>query len=422
MNPAAWIPFEYPEAWGVSDLSLLAGTPFNCILTPAERRDVRTGAEARGLAAPADFNWSAWGEVDWRNAGELVAVRNGYWPDLSMRGATGESAGPTGDAWLDANGWLLELLRARAGKNRTIWIKSEPPENLANLQTSSYELAAAEAFAYGARRPVWIAPDLAAGLAKGNAKAASAWSALCGTIAWLEERRDWGLWPTDARLTVVSDFAGPNEYISSETLLLCARRGLPFSVVETSRLSTAALTGIKAVLYCDASPPARDQLAVLRRFVESGGLLLSARNAAIGLGGMKAASERHNRFDIMSLGRGKVAVAKAGLDDPYLLAQDAHLLMSRRWDPIRLFNAGSIQWRFVMSPDHKRGLAHLLNFSRRPAAHQVSLAPSMKVHFGILHTAGTEQPRRLSPQSEDGRIEFHVPPFTVYSAVEFELA
>lgn len=413
-QPSAWVPFEWPAEWnGPARLPLLDGTPFNCVLAPPA---LRGAAEKRGLAAP-DVAWHSWKEVNWRAPGAVVAINDALWPELQRRANT-QDAGPTGAPWLDANGWLIVYARSRAA-GVPVWIKSPPPEDVRTVRIEQLLLAASESYAFGARRPVWLPPDLASGAAAGNAAAHKDWRRLADHSAWHEAHSAMRDWPVAARLLLVSDFSGPNEFLSSETMLLAARRNLLFQPVETARLTAKDFAGRKAALYTDLAPPPPAQKELLEQFAAQGGLLIAQKSAGFAPG--KPLPDQHPRFDLAAAGKGRIALAKTEFDDPWLLAQDAHLLMSRRWDPVRLFNPGSLILHHTVSPDGARAAVHLVNYSLQPAAHNVIVqvaAPCKAARFLI---PGQAQPLPAAIEKVSGRQEIRVSPFGVYVAIELEL-
>ena len=424
MSSSQWIPFQWPATWRDADkLKLLESTPINCLLfdkdAPAE---LRSAAEANKLNCPANVDWRSWKEIDWKSPGDPVAISDGLWPALAMKASGGDNAqsGPTGAPWLDANGWLLQLLRGRA-RNKTLWLRSDPPADVAQLTPQSYTLALSEAYVYGARRPAWLAEPHATALAAGSTAAVNGWKSMMESIRWQETRRAWAEWPTFARLLVVSDYAGENEYNAGEVLNLSARQNLAFHPVETAQFQPQLLQGRRAVLYVDPQPFPAPMAAALQKFVEAGGLLVCMKPPAAALTGVRLSKETHARFDLFDVGKGRVAVSKAEWEDQYILAQDTHLMMSRRYDAVRLFNAGSLTYFHTASPDGKRWLIHLLNYTGRGAAHQVSLQTWQKVKSATFHSLESAQPQALPVQRETGQPEVYLPRFSVYSAVELEL-
>lgn len=426
MAPDRWIPFEWPATWRDPSLfALLDGSPVNCLLLPPDApSSIREAAAGKGLDCPEKIPWSLIKEINWKSKEPLLAIKDAFWPELSRKtgGAAADTseAGPTGAPWLDANGWLIQLARARAPE-RTLWIRSDPPDNPDRLSASNYQLAAAEAWTYGARRPLWLAPAHAAQVAAGNEQALQTWRQLQKTVAWTEQRLKWQTWKPFARLVALSDYSGPNEYTASETLILAARRNLAFLPCETGKFAPATLRGMRAVLYIDDQELPATATAALEQFLRAGGLVLSLKKPAAAFKGRGPIDEPHPRFDVFRYGKGRLAVAKGDYDDPYLLAQDAHLLMSRRYDSVRLFNAGSIQWFHTASPDGLRWLVHLVNYSRWGAAHQVTLQSWQAIRSARLHSPETAEPQALEVHRETGHQEFYLPRFAVHASVELEL-
>jgi hypothetical protein len=414
-QPSAWVPIEWPAEWNdPARLSLLDGTPFNCVLAPLAMRDA---AAKRGLAAP-DIAWRSWKEVNWRAPGDVVAINDAFWPELQRKSDSGQDAGPTGAPWLDANGWLILYARSRAA-GAPVWIKSPPPEETPTPRTEQLLLAASEACAFGALRPAWLPSDLASGVASGNSAALATWRRIWQHAAWHEARSAMRHWPVASSLLLVSDFTGPNEFLSSETMLLAARRNLLFQPVETSRLTAKDLSGRKAVLYVDRQPPALAQKKLLEQFAGQGGLLIAQKSPGFAPG--KPLPGRHPRFEIAAAGKGRIALARSEFDDPWVLAQDTHLLMSRRWDPVRLFNPGSLIIHYTVAPGGARGAVHLLNYTLQPVSHDVIVqiaAPCKAARFLI---PGRPQPLAASIERVSGRQEIRVAAFSVYLAVELEL-
>lgn len=418
-TPADWIPFEWPSAWkDAASLRLLERSPLNCILFEKDAAaEVRAEAGKR-FACPA-VAWRKAGEVDWRAPGELIALGDGVWPDLAVKSREsggGLEAGPTGAPWLDANGWLIQMARERGG-GRPVWIRSE---TAVDASVDGMLLALHEACAYGAWRPLALKPELASGLKAGSAAAMAAWEKLLAAVRWQASKKAENAWAPFARLLVVSDFAGPNEYNAFEVLNLAARRGLAFRVAERGKFAAAQLSGIQAVLYVDAQPMEAAMAAAMKGFAERGGLVLAMNEPARAFGALTPLAEAHPRFELFRCGKGRVAVSRKPWDDQYLLAQDAHLLMSRRYDAVRLFNAGSLVGYHTVSADGARWLVHLLNYTRTAAAHEVSLQTWARVRAARFEAPGVA-PRTLTVDRETGRSELALPKIEICARVELEL-
>jgi hypothetical protein len=351
--------------------------------------------------------------MDWENPGPRVAIGDAHWPALG--GAANNpstradaDAGPTGTPWLDANGYLVLLARARAA-GKPVWLRSAPPEKPETIRPESYRLAFAEAAAYGAVRPIWLAPHHASELLAGRP---AWWTRLLEEAAWWKQRCAWGAWRCPAKLLIVSDFSGANEFLATETLLLAARRNLVFEPVERARLGADHLKDRVAILWLDDVPPP----ALLTAFVLNGGHLITRQHRI----STRPAPESHERFRLQRAGKGRISLATAAWDDPWLLAQDVHLLVSRRYDPVRIFNGGSLQFHITEEPGGARKMVYLLNYTLRPSWNLVTLAVESSIRNARVHSPGQEPAAPAKIHGVDGRTEIEIPQFAIALAVELE--
>jgi hypothetical protein len=417
-----WIPIEWPASWRAEQLGLLRDTPFNALAFKDQPpAGVAEAAQAAGINVPP-LVWKAWKEIDWARSEGVLAIGDGFWPAYSYKGLADGSAGPTGEPWLDANGWLYLYARARAGE-RAVWVRSDPPEDPRTVRQPHLHLLLAEAFAYGGRRPLWLPPEFATALAAGNDQAVGDWKKLVDLARWLQQREAWHSWPAVAPLIVLSDFSGDNEYLAGETMLLAARKQIPFRPVPVAQAQASDLAGRRAVLYLDQAPPTPKLLALLTAFATTGGLVLAGPASAKAFAGLRpAAAHPHPRFDVLALGRGRVALSRAAFDDAWTLADDTHLLMSRRFDPARLFNGGLLHTHTAASPDGKRTLVHIVNYGTEPFFQVVALQLTRPVRSAKIHIPGTLESKSVEIGGDPARPEVLIPHFSVYLAVELEHA
>ena len=143
------------------------------------------------------------------------------------------------------------------------------------------------------------------------------------------------------------------------------------------------LDGIKAVVYTDTQPlPAE-----LERWRKSGGVVIGP-----------------------------------GLSDPYAIAAETHLKLGRKHDLLRLWNAGSMNLHYTESPDGAKRLIHLINYSTRAPASEVTLGLATAFKRARMHTF--QYAKDLKPvipaPAEGSGIELVLPPFSVFAAIEVE--
>lgn len=123
-------------------------------------------------------------------------------------------------------------------------------------------------------------------------------------------------------------------------------------------------------------------------------------------------------YELRQVGKGAVAAATDNWEDPYFLAADVHNLVRRRNDPVTLFNAGSLWEHYSVAPEGRAALLQLVGFTSQPYQ-AVSLAVAHPRRVAALYTIGAEQPTLLEPKRVEGRLEFHLPAFSYYAALEF---
>ena len=160
---------------------------------------------------------------------------------------------------------------------------------------------------------------------------------------------------------VVSDFSGDNETIGTETMNLMVRTNVPFRIIEKSKLATAPLTGYKALISVDDTMPEPAARKKLLDFAQQGGALLVSQSWK-GEGGTPT-GVAHPRLDLRKLGKGKFAVCKDEIPDPYMVARDIHVLLGRINDLSRFFNLSAFLSAHTAPPGGASALLQITNFA-----------------------------------------------------------
>ncbi|MBS1854560.1 MAG: hypothetical protein JST11_04285 [Acidobacteria bacterium] len=395
---SAATPFRWPGSWTTPDtVDLLQGTAVDLILLPEDRvfDRVRARARERGIASAVA-------------PPEGVAMAPGAWPGVKLsRGGEAEfAAGPTGVPWVDSNGWLVRLMRAMH-PGAAAWIDA-PPKDRAVFPPASYELAVADAAAHGGR---WILA-LDSALASHITPDAPAWKRMMAAASFFAARRAWMECTPAATLGVVSDFSGPNEFMGQELLNLVARSGQQYRVVPKARPDFA---GLRAILYADRDAPSPALRRQALAFVEAGGLLIAAPVWGAAPGREVAAD--HPRFALRAHGKGRIALAHAEPDDPWMLANDSAVLVSHRYDLVRCFNSGSFGACYTVSPDRVRTVVHVLFYADRgPSEAAIRIAGSFRT--ARISTIDRPDPQPVRAQFARDAVEVHLPPVPPYVAIE----
>jgi hypothetical protein len=354
-----------------------------------------------------------------RSHASFLGIADALWPGLKVEVKDGAdaSSGPTGAPWLDSNAWHVRLARALVAPE-VLWLAFDPPDLGRALEGSAYVHAIADSAVYGGRFLLSLDPHLRLGLAEGRREASSTWAEIARGLSFGLRHSAWsGLRPV-GQLGVVSSFAGENEFLSFEALNLLARLGALYEVLPLDEAARASLDGLDAVVYLDAARPGPALAAKLLAFAERGGTLVASPGLEVS--GQAQASGDHPRFSVLARGRGKVAVSREPFDDPFVLAEDARVLMSHGRDRLRAFNPGVSQLHYATSADGARGIVHVLRYAAPDPRSPMTVW--LREPWRSASAWGVTEPSPVAVARELARpgVELHVPPLPVYCALELE--
>jgi hypothetical protein len=394
---------RWPRVWASPEpLSLLEGTAVDCLLDAPPA--IAERARSKGLQTYMPPG---------------VRVLPGDWPGVKLTESgrlDHAAAGPTGVPWVDSNGWKIRLEAAlHAGSE--IWVDTASQK--ARLSPDSYVMAVADAAAHGGRWILALDDGLAAALAAGKTEARATWQRLTAAARFFAARTEWSAFEPQALVGVISDFTGGNEIMSHELLNLVARTNQQYRVLPKSSIADGAFAGLKALMYTDDEPPAPPLAERITAFVKSGGLLITGPRWGAAPG-EPADGADHPRYEIRTLGAGRVAVHKGEFDDPYLVANDAVVLVSHRHELLRFWNAGAVGSTLAANPAAKQALVQLLFYAfilsdQRPTVRVAG--PYRKAKLWMLERREPSVPEVLA---ETGALEIHLPQVSGYAALELE--
>ena len=399
---------RWPASWkSPSTLSLLKGTAINWLLVDknADLGPVIEQAKQAGL-----------------NVGDAasipggVTVVSGEWPGVPIaRGGGGASAGPTGVPWVDTNSWTIRLERARR-PGIQVWVDAPPKSD--RVFPASYPMAIADSAASGGRWVLSLDAALAAALADLKPEAINTWKSITGAAGFFARRSEWSGYVPEAVVGVISDFAGDNEFLGQELLNLIGRTNQQYAVLIKDKLAATSFRGLRAVIFADAQPPAPATRKQILDFVQAGGLLIAGPKWGPPPG--LPAKEDHPRYAARALGKGRIAIAKAELDDPYVVANDSVLLISHRYELLRFWNGGAVGSYLAVSADRRRGVAHMIFYANRGPDH-VSVRVAGRYRAARLWTLDRAESGAVEMEIQKGAVELHLPAVSSYAAAELEV-
>ena len=397
---------------------------------PADYSAAIREAESAGLSAVAiqdfegksDFPVIPWGErtsAPWNTTESILPITYNVWPGVVGGAGDDADAGPTGVPWIDSNGWYILLARART-KSR-IWTMFDPPGEGAVLQARDYTMAICDSEAAGGRWVISLDDKLRSGLTGGNTASLQTWKEIANTAAFFDQHREWNSYSPLGVVGVISDFTGENYDMSGEILNLMARRDLLFRVIWKSQVMEMPFNGLKALIYADVEPPSSELRQKMLAFVKQNGLLVTGHQW--GPEGTSTGADVHPRYDVRNYGKGRLAVAKEELYDPFQVAADAQILLSHSNDLMKLYNLGSSGCsQYTASPDGETELLQLMNYSSRRRGDLITVWTQRNYTKAQLWTIEQARPVPLRQMAaENGGIEFQLPSMPSYGALEFEV-
>lgn len=359
-------------------------------------------------------------KVPWNSNFPLLSITESHWPGTGMTTMHGDVAiaGPTGVPWVDSNGWFL-LQAHQLGKGKTFWMEIDPPDSLPAHDSPNYCLAVADCQVYGSRWVIALDDNLKLGMMRKDSKATRLWERLVATVSFFKEHEDWGLFQPAASLAVTSDFRGEGEDFAGEVLNLLSRRHVQYKIIERSRILSSSLEGLKALAWVDTAEPDSESRAMLFAFARRGGLLVASPSWRVSEGHV-VGSDFSDRYELRTVGLGRVAVAKQEWQDPYQVAGDIHLMLSRRNDLVRLYNPGTTNCYCSFDPTNLKGLVQILDYSPSGTTDFVTLWTQVRNRSARLWTLDAKQPIDLAGSSAEEAVEFNLPDFSLYLALEFQ--
>jgi hypothetical protein len=402
------IPLRWPAAWkDPSLLRLLQATAFRHLLVDSVKQFSKVTDQARraGLtvvetgALPPD-----------------TMLVHGPWPGVRLAPGGGDRAvaGPTGEPWVDSNGFRVRIARAQR-PGMQVWVDAKPHPS--RVSPADYAVAFADAAADGAKLALSLDDRLAADLAKQRPQAMDVWKQIANSAAFFATVAAAPA-NTDALIGVVSALAGTSLAFTTEVLNNLARTKQQYRVIASGRMTAESLAGLKAVIYTDSLEPPAEVRRQLLDFVNAGGMVIAGPGWGKAPSNELAEGRQHPRFAVYTVGKGTIALATSGFGDSYRVPNDAVVLVSHREDLARYWNSGPITPTLASSPDQKRAQLRVAFYSLLPVE---DCAVWVK---GAYQTAQFRTPTQTQAQmvrleAQAGGVEVHLPPVAQYLELEF---
>jgi len=219
---------------------------------------------------------------------------------------------------------------------------------------------------------------------------------------------------------IISDFSGSNEFLSHELLNLVSRTNQQYLILPKSNVSRDSFNRLRAVTYTDDQPPAGELQQLILSFVRQGGMLITGPSWGPPPGDLSK-SDEHPRYELRSLGKGRVAIARPDFEDPYLLANDSAVLISHRYELLRFWNGGAVGSFLAMPADRRRALVQLLFYAFIFPDSKPSVRVAGRYKSAKILTLQHPEPRAVEMEVQDNAVELHLPAVSDYAALDLEV-
>jgi hypothetical protein len=171
-------------------------------------------------------------------------------------------------------------------------------------------------------------------------------------------------------------------------------------ILPKGGISDTSFVSLCAIVYADAEPPAPQWGEVP---------------------GTPIPNHGNPRYSLRAHGKGKVAVALAGPDDPYLWANESVVMVSHRYDLARFWNSGPAASFCTVAPDGRQAVVHLLFYANRgPDSVTVRIAGWYQAAWA--YTAGNPAAMKVELLPQAVAVEIHLPPVSQYVALALDVS
>jgi hypothetical protein len=359
-------------------------------------------------------------QIPWDSTFPLLSISGNRWPGVGLKTMRGDEAiaGPTGIPWMDSNGWL-SLLANQLGKGKQCWLDVDPPDS-GSRHAANYPLAVADSQAYGSRWIISLDDRQRSALFRKDLQAMSLWGGIASTLSFFQKHKEWRSYQPQGVLALISDFRGKNQDFADEVLNLLSRRGVQWQVIARPRPCPAHLGHLKVIAWLDDEMPGAELQSRLLAFARQGGSLIVPPSWKFSEG-QPTEGALSERYAWRRVGSGRAAQSREEFQDPYQVAVDIHLLTSRRNDLARLFNADTANCFCSAPPGGRKSLVQVLDYSSAGPADFVSLWVRRANRKARLWNIATQDPVAIGGRQASDGVEFELPSFSVYAALEFDV-
>lgn len=281
-----------------------------------------------------------------KDAPTIIGTYQGIWSGINPVEEGKHKAAPSGAPWIDTNAGFLRFVRAST--NRPFWLSARPPANLV-VTAVRYQQMISDAAMIGARWVVRLEDELFERLVAGESKALRDFKKINQLLTFFDTYREWQSYSSYGQLAIIGDVP-QGSLLSGSVLDMITVKHTPVQPVPFDKLKAGTLNGAKMAVNVDPQALTPEQSEIVKNFTRAGGTVLTAPP------GWKMPEPKPDQTNLD-------AKEVEKLDQIW---KEVNAMTGRRNLGVRLFNVSSMLSNLVATPDGKKVIIYLTNYSDYP--------------------------------------------------------
>lgn len=278
----------------------------------------------------------------------VIGTYQGLWAGVKL-GHEGEAeAAPSGPPWIDTNSGFLRFARAVAPKGVPVWVANRPPGGQA-VPPERYVQGIGDAAMAGAHWVISFDEAFAAKLFAGDGEARKTWDRISRVLRFYKEHRDLTELPDYSRLAIVQD-VDSGALVSGSVLDMVSSKHVPAFVVPPGALGTTPLPELKLLLNIDPQALTEEQKSALREEARKGAMLINGPP----------------QWKLTLPPPTELTFSDAQIKQLDEIWSEINRTLGRDNFAVRVFGAPAMLSNLKSSPDGRKMVLHLVNYSDYP--------------------------------------------------------
>lgn len=278
----------------------------------------------------------------------VIGTYQGLWAGVKL-GHEGEAeAAPSGPPWIDTNSGFLRFAKSVAPKGVPVWISNRPPKDQA-IPAGRYIQGIGDAAMAGAHWVLSLDDAFAAKLLAGDGAARKTWDHINTVLRFYQQHREFTELPDYSRLAIVQD-VGSGALVSGSVLDMVSSKHVPAFVVPPGALGETQFPQLKLLLNIDPQSLTEAQRNALREEARKGAMLINGPP----------------QWKLTLPPPTEVTFSDSQIKQLDEIWSEINRTLGRENFAVRVFGAPAMLSNLKATPDGRKMVLHLVNYSDYP--------------------------------------------------------